>query len=116
MACNERIHSMLSDYHLGLLSPEEAEEVRRHLAECADCREELEIYFTVDYGIRQLDDDTGAYDIPGALKKSLEQAREHVYCMRVLAVFRYIFGTLSALSLTVTLLLQLRIWWQTGIF
>jgi anti-sigma-K factor RskA len=33
---------MLSDYHLGLLSPEEAEEVRRHLAECADCREELE--------------------------------------------------------------------------
>ena len=70
----------------------------------------------MDYGIRQLDDDTGAYDIPGALKKSLEQAREHVHCMRVLAVFRYIFGTLSALSLTVTLLLQLRIWWQTGIF
>ena len=115
MTCREA-QQMVMPYINHQLSDEELEAFLLHIEECPDCREELEIYFTVDYGIRQLDDDTGAYDIAGALKKSLEQAREHVHCMRVLAVFRYIFGTLSALSLTVTLLLQLRIWWQTGIF
>ena len=115
MTCREA-QQMVMPYINHQLSDEELEAFLLHIEECPDCREELEIYFTVDYGIRQLDDDTGAYDIPGALKKSLEQAREHVHCMRVLAVFRYIFGMLSALSLTVTLLLQLRIWWQTGIF
>ncbi len=42
MECDERIKDMLPDYHLGHLSPEEAEDVRRHLAEHAECREELE--------------------------------------------------------------------------
>ena len=42
MECNERIKDLLPDYHLGHLPPEEAEEVSRHLAEHAECREELE--------------------------------------------------------------------------
>lgn len=42
MDCNERIVDLLPDYHLGHLSPEEAEEVRRHLEEHPACREELE--------------------------------------------------------------------------
>ena len=42
MACNERIESLLPDYHLDQLSEIEAEEVRRALAESAECRERLE--------------------------------------------------------------------------
>lgn len=41
MECNERIVDLLTDYHLGQLPPEEAEEVRQHLEEHPACREEL---------------------------------------------------------------------------
>ncbi|HEX5849290.1 MAG TPA: anti-sigma factor [Rubrobacter sp.] len=42
MECDGRIKDLFPDYHLGQLQPEEAEEVRRHLAEHASCREALE--------------------------------------------------------------------------
>ena len=42
MECEERIRDRLPDYHLGHLPPDEAEEVRRHLAEHPACREALE--------------------------------------------------------------------------
>jgi hypothetical protein len=38
---NNHVSSLLPDYCDGLLTPEEASEVKEHLAGCADCREEL---------------------------------------------------------------------------
>lgn len=37
---NEHVSSLLADYIDGLLSPAEAEAVKKHLARCPDCREE----------------------------------------------------------------------------
>lgn len=34
----EHVHSLLSDYALGLLSPEAQRRVERHIAQCPDCR------------------------------------------------------------------------------
>ena len=34
----EHIHSLIADYALGLLSPEERRRVERHIAQCPDCR------------------------------------------------------------------------------
>jgi anti-sigma factor RsiW len=42
MDCDGRIRDSLPDFYLGQLPPDEAEEVRRHLAEHAACREALE--------------------------------------------------------------------------
>ena len=42
MECSEHIKTLLPDYHLGHLPPEEAEMVSLHLAEHAECQEELE--------------------------------------------------------------------------
>ena len=42
MECDGHIKDLLPDYHLGQLPLEEAEEVRRHLAEHAACRDALE--------------------------------------------------------------------------
>lgn len=42
MECDGRIKVLLPDYYLGQLSPEEADEVRRHLAEHAACRDALD--------------------------------------------------------------------------
>lgn len=35
---SEHIHSLIADYALGLLSPEERRRVERHIAQCPDCR------------------------------------------------------------------------------
>lgn len=42
MDCDGRIRDSLPDFYLGQLPPDEAEEVRRHLAEHRACREALE--------------------------------------------------------------------------
>ncbi|MEW6637583.1 MAG: anti-sigma factor [Actinomycetota bacterium] len=42
MESEDRVRDLLLDYHLGHLSAEEAEVVRRHLRGCAGCREALE--------------------------------------------------------------------------
>lgn len=38
---NEHVSSLLADYIDGILSPDETASVKKHLAGCADCREEL---------------------------------------------------------------------------
>lgn len=75
MDCSERIRDMLPDYHLGRLSSGEVEEVRRHLAECADCREELEeisrVFDLMAFGVPPASP-------PAALKERvLSRALEH---------------------------------------
>ncbi|OUQ19760.1 anti-sigma factor [Lachnoclostridium sp. An14] len=115
MTCRET-EQMIIPYINGQLEDEELEAFLTHVRDCAECREELEIYFTVDYGIRQLDDDIGVYDIPGALERTLEQSWERIRHVHTLTVLRYVFATLSSLWLAVTFLLQMRIWWQAGMF
>ena len=44
----------LQDLREGLLSPEESEEVRAHLEECATCREEMEALATLMNGLGEL--------------------------------------------------------------
>ena len=38
MTDSEHVHSLLSDYALGLLSPEAQRHVERHIGQCPDCR------------------------------------------------------------------------------
>ena len=56
----------------------------KHMRYCKNCREELEIYFTVDVGIRQLDQETGTYNIKGALETALELSRQRVHTLGIL--------------------------------
>lgn len=115
MTCRET-EQLIMPYINGQLTDRELEAFLNHVKNCPECREELEIYFTVDFGIRQLDDDIGVYDIPGALERTLEQSWEKVRHTCAMTVLRYVFTTLSSLWLFVTFLLQLRIWWQAGMF
>ena len=94
------------------------EEFLEHIDGCENCQEELEIYYTVEAGIRQLDADTDTdrYNIKGDMEADIMASRQHIYNMRFLSVLRYAANTLIVMSLVVMLLLQARIWWQTGIF
>ena len=97
-------------YINGSITDEELREFLKHIEGCEDCREELEIYFTVDVGIRQLDQGTGTYNIKGALDTALELSRHRIHTLDLLETARYAVNTLCFWSVLVVLALQIRIW------
>ena len=82
----------------------------KHMRYCKNCREELEIYFTVDVGIRQLDQETGTYNIKGALETALELSRQRVHTLGILETARYAVNTLCFWAVLAVLVLQFRMW------
>ena len=60
MTCREA-ERLVMPYINGSITDEELKEFLKHIETCEECREELEIYFTVDVGIRQLDQETGTW-------------------------------------------------------
>ena len=117
MTCKEA-ENLVMPYIRHELDMGQVEEFLEHIDQCGDCREELEIYYTVEVGIRQLDSDTDTdrYNIKGDMEADITSSRQHIYNMRFLSVLRYAANTLIVMSVTVMLLLQIRIWWQSGIF
>ena len=114
MTCKEA-ESLVMPYIKNELTDEELFEFLEHIEHCPECREELEIYFTVDVGIRQLDSETGNYNIKGALETAIEQSREILEAVRLVKIVRYAVSTLSVMALIITVLLQCRIWLQSGL-
>ena len=113
MNCQET-QRLVMPYIQDELTPEELEGFLEHVEACPDCREELEIYFTVDVGIRQLDEGTGTYNIKGALETALELSRQRVHTLMILQIARYAVNTLCFWALFMILVLQFRMWGQSG--
>ncbi len=115
MTCKEAEGLVLPYIHHEL-SDEVTEEFLEHIDGCENCREELEIYYIVEEGIRQLDGDTGNYNIKGDMEEDILESRQRLYVKRLLSIARYASDTLIVISILVTLMLQARLWWQQGIF
>ena len=113
MTCREA-ERLVMPYINGELTDAELAEFLKHIDTCEDCREELEIYFTVDVGIRQLDEGTGTYNIKGARETALEISRQRIHTLYLLQTARYAVNTLCFWAVLVVLILQLRIWGQLG--
>lgn len=113
MTCTEA-ERMVMPYIRKELSVEELEVFLEHIQNCESCREELEIYYIVHLGIQQLDNDTGTYNIKGAMERSLDLCRQKIRRWKRLCAAKYAVSTLYVLALCVTLILQCRIWWQNG--
>lgn len=101
---------MVMPYINAQLDEAELEEFLYHIQTCESCREELEIYYTVSLGLRQLDSGTGVYDIAGALEESLAVAWMRVRAVRLRKVICYAVNTLCVTGVLTILLMQLRIW------
>ena len=118
MAGGDRVYScreaekMVMPYINHQLDETQLEQFLKHVRSCPACREELEIYYTVSVGLKQLDEGTGVYDIPGLLEESMENAWLTVRTARLRKVICYAANTLNAASVLVILLMQLRIWIQ----
>lgn len=104
MTCREA-QRLVMPYINGSITDSELKEFLAHIDTCPDCREELEIYFTVDVGIRQLDQGTGTYNIKGALETTLALSRQHIRTLYLLETARYVVNTLCFWSVLAVLLL-----------
>lgn len=113
MTCIEA-EKMVIPYIDDKLSLSELEEFMEHIKKCENCREELEIYYMVDVGLKKLDEDGGTYDIAGALRRKLEESAGVLRRLTLFRVTKYAVNTLTAMALIVIILLEFRIWWQTG--
>ncbi len=109
VTCQEA-ERMVTPYINDELSGEEVEAFLRHLETCVSCQEELEIYFMVDVGLKQLDRDSGAFDIAGALKEKIEDSYARVGRLRLLKTLGCAVRTLQVMAVAVTVLLQFRLW------
>lgn len=115
MTCTEA-EKMVEPYIHDKLSLMELEAFMEHIDTCENCREELEIYYMVDVGLRKLDEDSGTYDIAGALRRKLEDSAGVLRRLLLFRITKYAVSTLMVMGLIVTVLLQFRIWWQAGAF
>lgn len=115
MTCKET-EKMVMPYINGKLDEEELAAFMKHVETCRSCREELDIYYTVMLGLKQLDHGTGAYDIQRTLEESLEFSRLKIKTVKIRKVITYAVNTLCVVWLCVAVLLQLRLWLENGIF
>lgn len=109
LTCKET-EKMVMPYINEQLGEEELEAFLKHIDGCPSCREELEIYYTVSLGLKQLDSGAGGYDIAGELEDSLYTAWMKVNTVRLRKVICYAVNTLCTVGVLTTLLIQLRIW------
>jgi len=105
---------MVIPYINDKLSLVELEDFIDHIKTCEKCREELEIHYMVDVGLKKLDDENATYDIVGDLKRKLEDSVSALNRALAFQVAGYTVGTLMSMSLIVMVLMQVRIWQQTG--
>ncbi len=109
MTCQEA-ERMVTPYINDQLTGDETEAFLEHIESCKNCQEELEIYFMVDVGLKQLDKGSGTFDIAGALERKIEDSYARVRRMWAFRTLRYAVNTLAVMAVTVMVLLQLRIW------
>lgn len=113
LTCKEA-ERMVMPYIDNQLNENELEAFVQHVEMCPSCKEELEIYYTVFLGLRQLENGTGMYDVAGALEESLETSAFMIRATRLRKVISYAVGTLLTVGVLTTFLLQIRIWMQNG--
>lgn len=109
VTCKEA-ERMVTPYINDELDGDELQAFLAHLENCSNCQEELEIYFMVDAGLKQLDNASGTFDIIGSLQRRIEESYYRVRRMWAFRIIRYSINTLGVMAVIVTVLLQFRIW------
>ena len=113
MTCVEA-EKMVVPYMKDELSPTELEDFLDHIKTCDNCREELEIHYMVDVGLKKLDEADGTYDIVGDLKRKVAESYRTLRHISIFQITTYAVTTLGGMALVVMILLQLRIWKTKG--
>lgn len=109
MDCQEA-QRLVMPYIQDELTDKELEDFLEHVETCPVCQEELEIYFMVSLGLRQLDEGSGSFNMKQKMEEALDASYRRVHFVRMVKIACYAVNTVAALGLISTFLLQLRIW------
>ena len=113
------IQSQITDYIEGNLAPDKLEEFISHINSCEECREELNIYYTLYLGILQLEHEDEEVkelnDLDGALAEELEHSEMLIRRRHFFQGFRYVFYTVAFWCIVATVLFQFRFFAEMGI-
>ena len=99
MTCKES-GQMIIPYINDELTDKELEGFLDHVQSCAECYEELEIYYTIYTGLAQLDGGDEIGDMQGLLEDSLHASQKRV---RGRHIFRFVF-VLSQVAAIISLI------------
>ena len=113
MTCREA-EKMVIPYIHDELTIDELDEFLEHVDVCDSCMEELEINYMVDVGLKKLDEDDATYDIIGDLVRKMESSAWEISRYTAFQITRYVVVTLMFMWLLLSVMLQVRIWHQTG--
>lgn len=113
MTCKEA-QALVIPYINQELTIEELEAFIEHVKTCRECREELEIYYIAMVGVRQLDSEGDISNIKEDLERAITASIFKIRARKNFLIAKYAVLTLTFLSITLTLMLQIRIWWQNG--
>ena len=113
------IQARIPDYIEGNLSTDELEEFITHIESCDECKEELNIYYTIYLGLLQLDhedrDIKELNDLDGALAEELCQSELFIRRRHFWQGFRYVIYTTAFWCVVVSVLFELRLLCDAGI-
>lgn len=89
MNCKE-VQRLLVPYINGDLEGKEEDEFVRHIRQCSECCEELEVYATVFAGIRQLDGEDEEIDYRTLVEDSLKTSEMNMVDERFLRIYSFV--------------------------
>ena len=106
----KKAKSMLLPFLRDELSPDEVEDLSRHLKECPRCREDLEIYYIVQVGIDGLSRGSfSTYDLKEQFEREVSEktaaAHRHLrlrYTANVLSVAAIAAAVAAGISLVIS--------------
>lgn len=74
------LQMMISDFIEKRLTDQQLEIFLEHITGCQECYDELEVYYMITIGLRQLDEDhTGTLDLKRNLREFIEEQRRELY-------------------------------------
>jgi len=96
MKCEE-VHQHFNEFLSDSMSVNDTDEFVRHVEQCADCRDELEVFYLVRAAGGELsDEDMVNLNVRGILQEKLEERRKWV---RNHQIYRLLFAALTVLLL-----------------
>lgn len=110
MTCREA-ERMVMPYINRELTLEEQEEFLDHVAQCEDCSDELEIYYTIQVGLEQLEKAPhSTYDIHKLMEEDIHSSRQKIYRSKVFGGIRLLISIVATVCIITAIVLQVLSW------
>ena len=104
MTCKEA-NQYIMPYINDEMTDKEVQAFLEHIQACRECREELEVYYTIFAGLAQLDNDKNDFDMRNLLEKAIARSKSRVRAHRQFNAM-YMFSQLAAVVSLILLIVM----------